>query len=68
MIKFEIHFFNRFANENQIFYLVATNEIEAENLFYLKHPKELYHNCIEHVYEYYEPHFYTKEELVKNIK
>jgi hypothetical protein len=61
--KYEILFYNRFACENQLFHVIASNEEYAEQLFWLRHNKESYFDCIEYITEYFEPHFYTEEEI-----
>ena len=51
MHKFLVVFYNRFACETQTYKVTAENEEDAERLFYEKHPKESYHECIENLVE-----------------
>ena len=60
MIKYEVIYFNRFANEEQIFHVIAKNEEDAELLFWLRFDKEQMKDCIERIREYSEPYFYTE--------
>lgn len=65
--KYNILFYNRFAHEQEVFRVVATSEADAERLFYVKFPKESYHDCIEYIEEVYEEHYFTEEEIQKSI-
>lgn len=65
MGKYVVLYYNRFACENQHFYVLATNEEDAERLFWLRYNRETYKDCIESIYAHYEPHFYTEEEIAK---
>lgn len=68
MDRFEITFYNRFACQSQTFLVLAKNKTDAIRLFWLKYDKKSYKDdCIEGVCEYYEPHFYTEEEILKII-
>lgn len=67
MKKFEVLFYNRFANQMQIFRVIAKNEFRAGRLFYLKHNRKSYHDCIEMISEGIEKHFLTEEEIRKSI-
>jgi hypothetical protein len=68
MEKFEVQFYNRFAQQTQTFYVVATSEEDALRLFWLIYPKDSYDkSCVEYVGEYYDPYFYTEEEIKAEI-
>jgi hypothetical protein len=51
MKKFLVVFYNRFACQTQTYEVMANDDEEAERLFYLKYPKESYHDCIENIKE-----------------
>jgi hypothetical protein len=51
MKEFLVVFYNRFACQTQTYKVIANDEKEAERLFYLKYPKESYHDCIENIAE-----------------
>lgn len=67
MKKYDVLFFNRFANETQIFRVMAKNEFRAGRLFYLKHNRKAYHACIELITEAKDEHYWTEEEIRKSI-
>ena len=62
--KYIVLFYNRFAQQQQTFKVIAASEEDAERLFYLKHPKESYHDCIEYIEEVSEEHYFTEEEIL----
>lgn len=68
MKKYDVLFYNRFANQNQIFKVVAKNEFRAGRLFYLKHRRKAYHDCIELITEVKEEYYWTEEEIQKSLK
>ncbi|OBZ11883.1 hypothetical protein A8L34_16305 [Bacillus sp. FJAT-27264] len=59
--KYEVNFYNRFACENQIFYVKAKNEADAERLFWVTHSKDSYYDCIEGISEKIENDYYIEE-------
>jgi hypothetical protein len=66
MQKFEIIFYNRFACQDQLFYVIARDEEHARELFWIAHSKICYgEHCIERIGEYSEPYFYTEQVLLE---
>ena len=63
MKKYEIMFYNRFADQTQTFYVQAESGLKAVRLFYLRHDRKAYHACIDYINEYSEPHFMTEKEI-----
>lgn len=52
MTKYIVVFYNRFACETQLFVTTAEDEEDAEDQFWMMHPKELFHeDCIEMIDE-----------------
>jgi hypothetical protein len=66
--KYNVLFYNRFAQQQQTFKVISSNEENAERLFYLKHPIESYHDCIEYIEEVGEEHYFTEEELLNESR
>lgn len=48
---YTVLFYNRFANQNQLWRVRAKNEFRAGREFYRKHKRKSYHECIECIYE-----------------
>jgi hypothetical protein len=65
--KYIVYFFNRFANQTQTFKVLARNEYRAGRMFYVKHNRKAYHDCIETITEAND-HFWTEEEIREHIK
>ena len=51
MKSYIVVYYNRFANQTQIFKVMATNEFRAGRDFYRKHNRKAYHDCIECIYK-----------------
>ncbi|NRD80303.1 hypothetical protein HPT25_23560 [Bacillus sp. BRMEA1] len=49
--RYTVLYYNRFANENQLWKIEAKNEFRAGREFYRKHSRKKYHDCIEQIYE-----------------
>lgn len=49
MNHFIVVFFNRFANQTQVFEVMAENEFRAGRAFYRRLDRKAYHTCIEHI-------------------
>lgn len=64
MNKFNITFFNRFANQNQDVILVAPNAFRAGRNFYRENDRKAYHACIETIHELIPA---TKPEVTRTI-
>lgn len=66
--KYEIRFWNRFACQEQRFYVIANNKYIARHMFLKVYDKNVYGLPMEDikVYEYYEPYFYTTEDIEKH--
>ncbi len=67
MSKYTVNFYNRFACQNQTFCVIANDDADAERLFWLKHNREQFKDCIEDISEYSEDHFYTEEEILNSL-
>ena len=67
MNKYEIRFWNRFADQEQRFYVVADNKYIARHMFLEVYDKKAYCLPMEDVkvYEYYEPYFHTIDDIKK---
>lgn len=61
MNKYEVHFYNRFACENQVFYVLAKHKKQARDIFLRKYNREKYGLAMSDIVveKYYEPVFYT---------
>lgn len=67
MNKFIIVFYNRFACQSQTFKVIAQTDEDAVRIFYLKYPKEQFHDCIENIEEVHD-HWYTETEIRNSLK
>lgn len=67
MKKYIIYYYNRFANENQTFKVMAENKYRAGRIFYLKYNRKAYHDCIENIIEVEHEHYWTKEEILNAL-
>jgi hypothetical protein len=65
--KYDILFYNRFANQYQEFRVIAKNGFRAGRLFYKLHDWKLYFECIQHITEVKERHYWTEEEILKAV-
>lgn len=61
MGKFIVSFYNRFACQNQMFGVIADDEDNAERIFWIKHNRDQYLDCIEGISEFVEESFYEEE-------
>lgn len=66
MKKYMVVYYNPFAQQSQTFKVLAKNEFRAGRLFYLKHNRKAYHDCIENIVEVNE-HYWTEEEIRTSI-
>jgi hypothetical protein len=61
--RYEVIFYNRFAQETQTFHVIAKNKFRAGRLFYLRYDRKSFFDCIEYIGEIKEDYFWTEEKI-----